>query len=352
MSIYINGIGNISPQKTTDPDHFLTEPVSCEGLQLKSLDPGYKAFIPADLIRRMGRIIKMGVAAAKISLREAGCDVPDAIITGTGLGCIEDTEKFLGSMIRNNEEFLTPTAFIQSTHNTVGAQIALLLKCHGYNFAYVHRGLSFESALTDAMMKLESGQVQNVLAGGIDELTDNSFAIMKRMGHWRRKPVPSGTDRFPSRGTIAGEGAAFFLLTKEKKPTSYAELKGVKMLHGPATFEEISDTMVRFLEEHRLSVRDIDLLITGRNGDDKQDHVYDLLKKGLPPDTAEASYKHLCGEYMTANAFGTWFGSMILRTQKVPEHTLKSAHPGKLDHLLLFNHYRMTDYSFILLKRI
>ena len=53
--------------------------------------------------------------------------MPDAIITGTGLGCLEDTEKFLTAMVTNKEEFLTPTSFIQSTHNTVSAQIALLL---------------------------------------------------------------------------------------------------------------------------------------------------------------------------------------------------------------------------------
>ena len=94
-------------------------------------------------------------------------------------------------MIRNKEEFLTPTSFIQSTHNTVGAQIALLLKCHGYNFAYVHRGLSFESALTDAMMRLEQGHAENILTGGIDEITGDSFAIMQRLGHWKRKPVLS-----------------------------------------------------------------------------------------------------------------------------------------------------------------
>ena len=72
MSIYINATGNISPQKTADNSRFLEEPLSYEGLQLRSIDPGYKEFIPADMIRRMGRIIKMGVAASKICLKEAG----------------------------------------------------------------------------------------------------------------------------------------------------------------------------------------------------------------------------------------------------------------------------------------
>ena len=62
---------------------------------------------------------------------------------------------FLTKMVENNEELLTPTAFIQSTHNTIGAQIALMLQCNNYNNAFVHRGFSFESALLDAMLLIE-----------------------------------------------------------------------------------------------------------------------------------------------------------------------------------------------------
>ncbi len=47
--------------------------------------------------------------------------MPGAIITGTALGCLEDTVTFLTRMIELNEELLPPTAFIQSTHNTVAA---------------------------------------------------------------------------------------------------------------------------------------------------------------------------------------------------------------------------------------
>jgi 3-oxoacyl-[acyl-carrier-protein] synthase II len=352
MSIYINAIGNISPQKTADNLHFLEEPLSYEGLQMRCIDPGYKDYIPADQIRRMGRIIKMGVAAAKICLKETDCSVPDAIITGTGLGCIEDTEKFLATLIRNNEEFLTPTSFIQSTHNTVGAQIALLLKCHGYNFAYVHRGLSFESALTDAMMRLEAGHEANVLVGGIDELTNDSFAIMQRLGHWKRKPLHSlRLFDDPARGTIAGEGASFFFLEAAKKETSYALLKGVSMLFDPASGEEIEGWISRFLSGHGLAAKDISLVVTGMNGDPSLDKVYHDLLSGPFAGTAAARFKHLCGEYMTANSFGMWLGSMIMKNQTVPEFVLMATPPDGLNHILLWNHYRMTHHSLILLSR-
>src|ERR1039457_1354915 len=169
----------------------------------------------------------MGVAASAICLQDAGSPIPDAIITGTGLGCIEDTEKFLSTLLMNNEEFLTPTSFIQSTHNTVSAQIALLLKCHNYNFTYVNRGISFESALLDSLTRLRLGDSASVLLGGVDELTDNAWTIMNRLGHWKRNPLNNlklFNDK--TRGSIAGEGAAFFFLSSSKNGSSYAEISG------------------------------------------------------------------------------------------------------------------------------
>lgn len=353
MSTYINAIGNISPQKTADNHHFLEEPVSYEELQLRSIDPGYKEFIPPDLIRRMSRIIRMGIAASKICLKEAECAVPDAIITGTGLGCLEDTEKFLGTLIRNNEEFLTPTSFIQSTHNTVGGQIALLLKCHGFNFAYVHRGISFESALIHAMMRIENGDSKNVLTGGVDELTAPSFGIMQRMGFWKRKPMPSlQLFQDSTRGTIAGEGAAFFFLEKEKTANSYAVLQGVETLFDPAESEEISAWISRFLAQYGLKPADISLLIPGMNGDSEQDRIYHELISTRFPGIPLACFKHLCGEYMTASAFGTWLGAMILKYGSVPDVAAMNEPPRSLDHILLWNHYRQTHHSLILLSRV
>src|ERR1700712_1329207 len=172
MKIYIRATGNISPQKTFGPVPFLAEPVWYEGNRMRCIEPDYKPLIDAKMIRRMSRIIRMGVAAAFGCLNEAGCEMPEAIITGTAYGCLEDTGVFLSKMVEQHEELLSPTAFIQSTHNTVGAQIALMLRCRNYNNTFVHRGLSFESALLDAMLLMQEQTVSNALVGGVDEITN------------------------------------------------------------------------------------------------------------------------------------------------------------------------------------
>ena len=93
--------------------------------------------------------------------------MPDAVIAGTGLGCLEDTEKFLGSIYTLQEHLLNPTPFINSTHNTIAGAIALAIKCHGYNATYTHRGFSFESALLDALMLASENPEAAILAGCI-----------------------------------------------------------------------------------------------------------------------------------------------------------------------------------------
>ncbi|MFZ4523404.1 MAG: beta-ketoacyl synthase N-terminal-like domain-containing protein [Bacteroidales bacterium] len=362
--IYINRLGNVSPQPTTNNSLFLEEPVLSESRQLRCLDPGYREFIPAEMIRRMGRIIKMGVAAAKLCMRDNGpldeetdparVTIPDAIITGTGLGCVEDTEKFLASMITNREEFLTPTSFIQSTHNTVAGQIALLLSCHGYNFTFVHRGVSFESALIDAMMQISLGQISNVLVGGSDEITANSFAITSRLGFWKHNPVHT-MELFhdPQRGTIAGEGAAFLFLENQKNDRSYARLTGVSIFMKPVYDIDVNKKLHAFLSSHGLTPGDISLVIMGFNGDPRTDRIYHHLAETEFPNTPTAGFKHLCGEYHTASAFATWLGAMVMKTRQVPGIIRVNTvlPPSQPEHILIYNHYRENNQAFILLSR-
>ena len=137
--MYIRSTGNISPQHSLDPDAFSQTRIKLASNAFKVIEPDYDLFVDSKMIRRMSRIVKMGVAAALTCLRNAGIENPAAILTATAYGCLEDSSSFLRRMIEFEEKMLSPTAFIQSTHNTVGAQIALLLKCHNYNNTIVHR---------------------------------------------------------------------------------------------------------------------------------------------------------------------------------------------------------------------
>lgn len=174
------------------------------------------ALIPdAGMRRRMSRFVRMGVATAMDCLAQAPGVGIDAIITATGLGCLADSEKFLRNIIDEDERLLNPTPFIQSTFNTVGASIALILGNHCYNMTYTHGGRSFESALIDAMIRIDMGAA-NVLVGAIDEATPLRHRIMERMGVWRRNSD--------------GEGAMFTILSAEPGAACLGELVAVEFI--------------------------------------------------------------------------------------------------------------------------
>src|SRR5690606_5289129 len=167
MECYINGLGSIGLQ-SLGFNVWSDEPCIINTSN-KVAHPSYKELIPAGALRRMSASVKMGIYAAHQAMQEAQVNYPDAIITGTGLGCLQDSEKFLDAMIENDEAFLTPTSFIQSTHNTVAAQIALQLGCKAYNFTYVNGADSFEASLFDAMLQITRFRAHPVLVAAVGE---------------------------------------------------------------------------------------------------------------------------------------------------------------------------------------
>jgi 3-oxoacyl-(acyl-carrier-protein) synthase len=351
MNIYIQGTGCVSPQETATGGVFPAGVLPWEGARLKAWEPDYKQWIDVKLIRRMSRVIKMGVAAAQLSLQEAGVQKPDAIITGTAYGCLDDTGVFLSKMINQQEEMLTPTAFIQSTHNTVAGQIALMLGCHAYNNTFVHKGFSFESALLDSVMILREGKSSSILTGAMDELTNHSFNILSRFDIYKKEAVtPANLLTSHTHGTVAGEGAACFVLGTEKGPNTRAKLTGLTTLYKPAGKAEISADITAFLAAHNCSEDEVSLFITGRNGDASGDEWYEYMEEHVLRDKPVACFKHLCGEYPTAAAFGMWMGCKVLAEQQVPAAAIfKGAAPGPIRKVLIYNHYKQTHHSLILL---
>lgn len=347
--MYIRATAGISPQLSFE--HLLEEPKVYNGNRLACVEPDYSSLIDAKMIRRMSRIIKMGVASALECLKVAEIEMPGAIITGTAYGCLADTENFLSKMVTNKEELLTPTSFIQSTHNTVGAQIALLLKCHHYNNTFVHRGFSFESALFDAISLLKEQEANTALVGGVDELTDTSYKLLSRFGLFKRQINNSAllyADK--TKGTLAGEGAAFFLLSEQPSGKDYAMLKGMTTIFRPQDADEVERHIRKFLSAQQVQMEDVDLILTGRNGNVGEDLIYDRLKKTIFKNMPCARFKHLCGEYPTASAFALWLAANSIRAGKIPDCTMPTEKVRNPGYVLIYNHYQNIHHSVYLLS--
>ena len=228
--IYIRSAAQISVQKPLCED-WMTDPIPHSGEYLRSQDPDFKQFLNPMQARRMGLILKRAIAVSLTALKDAGIECPDAIFTGTGLGCMENTENFLSAMCRDGEEMLPPTYFMMSTHNTISSAVAILLRCHGYNCTYSQKDISFESALLDAFIQLQAGRMGNALVGSHDETTPDTYRLLRGAGY------------FDDTVTAAEASSAFVLsadsgsLSLSKGPL--CELADVQILHLPANLESI-----------------------------------------------------------------------------------------------------------------
>lgn len=337
MKIYIHGAGMLSAAGSSDAAGFPFLPPQQETDKLLCKEPDYSEWIAPMQLRRMSKAVRMGIGAAKICLQSSGKESADALSVGTALGCLHDTEVFLSKMIDQNEQMLTPTAFIQSTHNTVAGQIALITQCHGQNLTYVHRGHSFEHAMINASLFLSEHAGQSMLVGGIEELTATSLSVMQTANVYRRsKDLPDHVLAAPEKGSLAGEGASFFYVSGQPSQRAVA-VKNISTFTTRNTEEAIA-RVKNFISVNELTTADIDFVMTGRSGDLRTEGFYDQLEHELFKDTSTGTFKQFCGAYPVDASFGLGilYQSMM---EGLPENLEVKRKPKQLKNVLLVNNF-------------
>ncbi len=341
MKFYIKSSSCISPQHTfLKRAHWHEDivPINEDGKMVITEIP-YKEYLPANKLRRMKRNVRMGLTCAKDALQLADIKIPDAIIVGSSLGIVEDTEIFLNQIIDQKEQMLNPTAFIQSTHNTVAGAIALSIECKKHNLTFSHLNASFEHALLDGMLLLEDDEkVNNILVGAQDELTKENFEIYSFLNKWKKDTNFSNLYESKSTGSIAGEGAAYFVITKEKTPIQIVDTEMVYQ-----TDSSVENMLQDFLKQNNLSVQNLDGVMLGMNGDVNNEAGYIDLIDGIFSENNILTYKHLCGDQPSASAFAWWLANEMLTTNEVPE-TLVYKKRGDLKLVKTILIYHQEEY--------
>jgi len=284
MPVYIYTSSAISTQDSFTGKEFLENLVPIEENKELTL-PVYRDFIKPMLMRRMGKATKMSIACAFNCMRQLEIEQPEAIIVGTGLGALTDTEKFLTASTTTEERMLPPTAFIQSGHNTIAGQIALLLKNDGYNMTHVQREVSFEYSLLDAMLSVSEGK-DNVLLGAFDELTPKVLDLAERF------------ELNPSIKNQLSEGAAFFVCGNDKSKAT-VEIKAIEILD----FENLESTVSTFLKKNNVGESNVVKGFVGFNFQAKKE-------VNLPFETL--CYTDYCGRYFASSSFGTHLAAKYL----------------------------------------
>lgn len=253
MSCYIKKVSTVSPIGDLGENLNLN---TFAANTFNAVEPDYKEVIAnANLRRRMNRMLKMGTYAAMKCLADTDVDM---MLTATSLGSISDTEKMLDTIYSSGETLGNPTAFIQSTFNTLAGNIAQLKSTHIPNVTFVNRGETVANALRYAQVKL-SGDADNILYVSSDEKTELSETVLKKF-------------KLSANG-MYGEGSAAMILSSEKTG-ALAEI----------VFSKCGIDVMSALKELGMPMEDVEIL----------------------------DYKRWCGEYATALAFGVALAARML----------------------------------------
>ena len=353
-SIFILSAKQISMQQPLS-EEWIENPIMYEVPFTRSIDPNFKEYVSPIEARRMGRILKRALATSKEALKAAGCDTVDAIMTGTGFGCIENTEFFLDALSNEGEQLLKPTYFMQSTHNTISSLVAIQTKNYNYNATYAHKGISFESALHDAWLQFRLGKIGSALVGCHDEMTETFHSIMKKGGVMGQDDERCGEVAVSV--VLSSDGPALRPFDGPQGPHAQGpqhlcRLTGLKMLHQP-TMNNLMDAVTTMLQSADRSLADVDYILTGISGNHENDKAYLAESKTLFGDKPLLKYKHLFGENFTSSGLGFYVAAQCLKAGRVPAHLFVNTDDisdKKPTCILLFNHSDGKDYTLTLLE--
>ena len=303
--VYIQAAEQISIQ-TPLSEEWMEQPIVYHEPFVKAVNPAFREYIAPNEARRMGNIMKRAIVTSLKVLKETGINHPDAIITGTSIGSLNYTEKFLDDLVENDEESLSPTYFMQTTHNTVSSTISIFTATHSYNTTYSHGGISFELALKDAWMQLNLGQISNALVGGHDEMVESYYELLRKTGY-------VGVE-----GMVpCGECAMSMMLNKQVSPDNLCELAGVSIFRMKSV-QNIRKQLEALVEKANIKVETIQMVMTGVNGNPENDRLYQPVLDELFPQAEHLQYKQLFGENYTVSALGLYAAAHLMKKQGTP----------------------------------
>lgn len=339
--IHIYVANQISIQRPLS-EEWMTSPITYNGDFVHAIETNYRNYLTPLEARRMAPIMKRALATALETIKQSGIEHPEAIITGTSIGSLEYTERFLEAMVENEEQLLKPTYFMQSTHNTVGSMLGIYTKTHGYNTTYSHGAISFELALQDAYIQMQLGKISNALVCGNEEMIDSYYELLAKTGYL-------GIDGM----CPCSELSVSMMLSSETKNSSLCTIAGVDVFHSSSS-DLFEQRIKNLIENIGLTINDIDVIFTGVNGNKRNDDYYANITNKLFNGFPLVSYKQMFGENFTSTALGIYAAAHCLNKGMIPTSMYYKNAPYvevAPKYILLINQYRGKDCSIILLEK-
>lgn len=252
-------------------------------------------------MRRADRLSKMAVLAAWDAWNDTNLENirPERIgvIAATGLGPHVRTFKFLDGILDYGDAAVSPTDFSHSVHSTAAGYITKRLQTHGVVQSVTDFDFAFQQALRLAECWLSEQRCDAVLLGTAEELGDVMLHVCSRLCCLPDDGIPQPYAFSDTPCLVPGEGAVYFVLTREPAGACYAGIENVTDGNA-AGMDNVNDLA--------------DLTIFDAEGLSGDETVY---ASRLPGITQLANYTPLFGSMMTGTAFQCAAAAVAIRNQ-------------------------------------
>jgi len=347
--VVITGVGVTSPLGCGRHDFWRalcdgrSGVVALDGRQLPRLGGAVTGFVAKDFIashhlRRMDRLSRMIVAAARMALLDAKLDATTlapgrvAITVGTAFGNSSETESHIRRLFGRGPSAVSPMIFPNLVANAPASYVAMELGAMGPNLTVSQLEVSGEYAIGLAFDTVRSGRADVALAGGGDELTmivTEAYRSTHALSAQRGGVEWSSPYDAARSGVVLGEGAAMLVLEPfdravERGVPILAEIESVALFSIPAPAydwpwmaEEATATFRALVPEF-----EADVVCGGANSSRRLDQfeleLFDRLLGGSSGPPWLTSLKGATGEFGAAGALTTVEAALSLYEQIVP----------------------------------
>ncbi len=261
------------------------------------------SYVDKRALRRAGHYIRMTLLSSLYALEDAGMLETErrrmGIIVATGYGATCNTFDFQHSMIDSDDPCGSPTKFANSVHNAAAGNLSLFLNEMGPNLSVSQYDMSIPSAFMCALQWLKEGRVDTVLVGGVDEYCKVlGYYWHNRYNGNARKGNETSLNAL--KHAIIGEGACFFVLTREED--------------GVSPYGYIEDVQMGNFLRGRIGLPESTVYFLGADGYSESEKYYGDV---IPARARVASYTHVYGGIPVGPAFDMAIAALSVRSNTI-----------------------------------
>lgn len=271
-------------------------------------------------LRNLDRTTKLTLCAAQLALDDAGIKYPLAesetdefgVSLGSTMGSVRSISEFDKEALRNGPRSVNPALFSNTVMNSPASHTNIRFNIQGFSSTISAGFCSSVDAIYYAMNMLELYDYKVVLAGGVEEMCEQTYKGFHKIGHLAGSRTSKEEVNCPydkrRNGIMFGEGASIVMLeelehAKKRNAKIYAQILGYGTCFDPNSrniyspkAQGATEAIKNCLDDARIGTSDIGYISASGNST-------------------------LDCDYMETNAIKNVFGN---RAKKIPVSSIKS----------------------------